>query len=141
MTASERMDPKLGPFSNLSQACFSGFDLAAKGYEPVLRTAARWNLELVGLATRRVRAWSELPGQIAQCRTPQDFAQLNVQYWQTAAQHYSEGARQLTALAAALAMPGVNGAWVKPAPGRDYITFPEPKAAAEEAPGRDRRAA
>jgi hypothetical protein len=135
------MDPKAGPFCNLSQGYFNGLDLAARGYEPMFRNAARWNLELMGLATRRTRAWLELPSRLAGCRTPQDLAQASLQYWQTAAQDYADGARRLSVAAGAFAVPGINGAWVKTAPGRDYITFAEPKPATEEAPRRDRRAA
>lgn len=141
MNASERMDPKAGPFCNLSQAYLSGLDVAARGYEPAFRSAARWNLELMGLATRRARAWLELPSRLARCRTPQDLVRENLRYWQTSAHDYADGAQRLTIAAGAFAMPGANGAWVKTAPGRDYITFAEPKPATEEAPRRDRRAA
>jgi hypothetical protein len=142
MNASERMDPKAGPFCNLSQAYLRGLDLAARGYEPVFKNAARWNLELMGLATRRARAWLELPSRLAQCKTPQDLVGENLRYWQTAAHDYAEGARLLAVAAAAFALPGAKGAWVaKSSPSRDYITFAEAKPAAQDAPPRDRRAA
>jgi hypothetical protein len=95
----------------------------------------------MGLATRRTRAWLELPGQLARCGTPQTLAQLSLQYWQTAAKDYGDAAGRLAAVAGALVVPGANGAWTRPAPSRDYITFAEPKADAEDGPRRDRRAA
>lgn len=141
MSGSERMDPKLGPFCNLGQAYFSGLDLLAKSYEPAFRNATRWNLELAGLATRRARAWLELPGRVAKCRTPQDLAQANLEYWQTAAKDYTDGAQRLAVAAGAFALPGLKGGWVKSAPGRDYITVTEAKPVAEDTPRHDRRAA
>lgn len=142
MSTSERGDPKAGPFCNLSQTYFTGMDWAAKAYEPMFKNAARWQLELMGLGTRRARAWMELPGEVVRCRTPQELAQLNLEYWQTAGQQYAESAQRLAVLGGQIAMPRINGEWAKAAaPGRDYITFPEPTPTADEAPRRDRRAA
>ena len=57
-----------------------------------------------------------------------------MQFWQTAAQDYSEGARRLTVAFGALAPPGFNVAWggTTVAPARDYITFAEQKPAATD---------
>ena len=75
MSASERSDPKAGPFVNLSQTYCNGLDVLAKSYEPVLKGAGRWNLEVMGFMTRRARAWLEIPARASQCKTPQDLAQ------------------------------------------------------------------
>jgi hypothetical protein len=144
MSAIERADPKAGPFCNLSQAYFSGLDTIAKGYEPAFKGAGRWNLELMGLMTRRAQAWLDIPARFSQCRTPQDLVLEQTRFWQAAARDYTEGARRLTVALGAAALPGFNGARGDgtAAPVRDYITFPEPKsAAAAEEPKRDRRAA
>ena len=147
MSGSERLDPKSGPLGNLGQACFSGFDVMMKGYEPALRGVGRWNLELMGLMTRRTQAWLEMPARAARCRTPQDLINEQMRFWQTAAQQYADGSHRLaTALGACAVMPGLNGAWggQAVAPTRDYITFPEPLAAEEGAQskrGDERKAA
>jgi hypothetical protein len=144
MGASERSDPKAGPFVNLSQTYCNGLDVLAKGYEPVLKGIGRWNLEVMGLMTRRTRAWLEIPARVSQCKTPQDLAREQLQFWQTAAHDYSEGVQRLTVAVSALVPPGLNGAWggKVAAPARDYITFAEPKpAAADQEPKRERRAA
>lgn len=143
MSASERGDPNAGPFCNLSQAYFSGLDMAAKGFEPTLRSAGRWNLELMSLATRRAQAWMEIPTRLSQCKTPQDLAKEQMRFWQVATHDYAEGVRRLTVAFGALAVPGFNGAWggKAVAPARDYITFAEAKPAAAEETKRDRRAA
>ncbi len=142
MSVGERIDPQSGPFGNLNQAYFNNLDAAAKGFEPVLRGAARWNLEVLGLMTRRVRAWAEIPSRLSQCRTPQDLVREQLQFWQTVAHDYTDGAQRLSVAFGGLAVPGLNGAHAGKdmAPERDYITFPEPKPAAEQ-PQRSRRAA
>ncbi len=142
MSAGERIDPKSGPFGNLGQVYLGNLDAVAKGFEPVLRGAGRWNLEVLGLMTRRARAWAEVPSRLSQCRTPQDLLREQLQFWQTAAHDYTDGAQRLSAAFGSLAMQGLNGAHVGKdmSPERDYITFPEPKPAADQ-PQRSRRAA
>ena len=143
MSASERGDPVAGPFGNLSQAYCTRLDQLAKSYEPALKNAGRWNLELMGLMTRRAQAWLEVPSRASQCKTPQDVVREQLRFWQTAAQDYTEGTKRLAAAFGALAAPGLNGAWggKTAEPGRDYITVAETKSAAAETQKRDRRAA
>jgi hypothetical protein len=139
MGANERGDPVAGPFGNLNGAWCGVLDQLARGYEPVLRNAGRMNLEVVGLMTRRAKAWLELPSRVSQCKTPQDLIGEQLRFWQTAAHDYTEGARRLAVTFSAFARPGLNGG-ADPTT-RDYITFPEPKAAAPDGQRRDRRAA
>lgn len=146
MSGSERLDPKAGPLGNLSQAYFGTLDKVMKGYEPALKGAGRWNLELVGLMTRRSREWLELPTRLTQCKTPIDVMNAQVRFWQTAASQYADASHRLAAAFGACGvMPYLNGAWGGEivSQTRDYITFPEPKESAPEtAPRRsDRRAA
>ncbi|NJO23765.1 MAG: hypothetical protein HC868_13605 [Sphingomonadales bacterium] len=93
----------------------------------------------MGLATRRARAWLEIPARISQCKTPQDLIREQLQFWQTAMHDYNEGARRLTIAFGAIAPVGLNGQAAPPA--RDYISFAETKASSEDAPKRERRAA
>ena len=146
MSGSERLDPKAGPLGNLSQAYFGTLDKFAKGYEPALKGVGRWNLELIGLYTRRSREWLDVPTRLTRCKTPVDVVNEQVRFWQTATAQYVEASHRLAAAFGACAVaPYFNGAWggETVAPARDYITFPEPKeTAAEAAPSRsDRRAA
>lgn len=143
MSASERIDPNAGPFVNLSQAYYGGLDALAKGYEPMLKSIGRWNLEVMGLMTRRARAWLEMPARVSQCKSPQDLLREQLQFWQTAAHDYSEGAQRLTVAFGALVPPAFNGVLSgKAVPqARDYINFPDSGPGVEEAPARERRAA
>ena len=142
MSANERGDPVAGPFGNLSQAWCCGLDQLARSYEPTMRNVGRINLELMGLMTRRAQAWLQIPTSASHCKTPQDLFAAQLKFWQTATHDYLEGARRLSATAAALARPGISAAWGDgPATSRDYITFPEPKANASDPAKPDRRAA
>jgi hypothetical protein len=131
MTGTERLDSKAGPLGNLY---FGGLDWMARGCEPALKGVGRWNLELVGLATRRSQAWLDVPSRLMQCKTPIDLVNEQIRFWQAAVSDYTEGSRRLSAAwGACAAMPKLNG--TQP---RDYMTFAEPNEAAKRA---DRRAA
>jgi hypothetical protein len=146
MSGSERLDPKAGPWGNLSQAYFGTLDKMMKGYEPALKGVGRWNLELLALTTKRSREWLEMPARLGCCKTPVDVVSEQMRFWQTATSQYMEAShRMAAALGACAVVPGFNGVWggetaQRP---RDYITFPEPKEGAGEAAAKhsDRRAA
>jgi hypothetical protein len=142
MSAGERSSSAAGPFVNLSQAYCNGLDVLAKSSEPLVKGVGRANLEVLGLFTRRTRAWLELPSRLSQCKSPQDLAQEQLRFWQNATLDYTEGAQRLATAFSALAPAGLNGAWnVKAAPSRDYISVQETRQVAGEAPRRERRAA
>ena len=122
---------------NLSQAYFGGLDTMVKGCEPALKGVGRWNLELIGLMTRRSQAWLEIPARLGQCKTPVDAFNEQMRFWQTAAADYADGSRRLAAAWGACAMmPKLNG--TQP---RDYITFAEPQEPAAAPKRGDRKAA
>lgn len=146
MSGNERSDPNSGPVVNLAQAYFSNLDTLMKASEPALKGVGRWNLEVASFVARRAQAWLEIPARLGRCKTPQDILSEQLRFWQMAAAQYADGSHRLTAaLGACAMMPGFNGAlaFSTAAPVRDYITFPEPKEAAEKVePKRsDRRAA
>jgi hypothetical protein len=126
MGGNERMDAKGGPLGNLSQAYFDGVDKMVRGCEPSLKGAARWNLELLGLMTRRSQAWMELPARVGRCKTPVDVYNEQMRFWQTAAADYTDGWRRLAAAWGACALlPKLNGALP-----RDYMAVAEPESGA-----------
>jgi len=98
---------------------------------------------MLGLMTRRTRAWLELPSLLGQCKSPQDLSREQMRFWQNAALDYAEGMQRLATAFTALAPAGLNGAWnaKAAAPARDYISVQEARQVAEEAPRRERRAA
>ena len=107
-----------------------------------------WQLEAMGLISRRVQAYMEIPSRLGQCRTPQDFANEQARFWQTALTQYSEGSQRLmSAWGQMVASPiGIGGGAGETKRDRDYLTFPEPKAASTapastQRPARERRVA
>ena len=107
---------------------WKSFGTMAGGAEPMLRNAARINLEVAGFAANRARAYADIPAVLARCRAPHDLFAAQMQFWQTANQEYMATARRIGeawqgALTAGQAAS--NGA---DAAMRDFITFPEPKA-------------
>ncbi len=122
-----------GPFQNVMNTYFGGFDAAAQGLEPAIKNVARANLEVLGFWNRRAQAWMEIPALMSRCRTPQDVMGMQTQFWQTAAAQYQDSSRKVMTLYAQ-AMPSMPFAGGKPRqPERDYITFPEPQTEATRA--------
>jgi hypothetical protein len=123
MSGSERLESKAGALGSLSQAYFGSLEMMVKGYEPALKGASRWNLELLGFSARRAQAWFGIAAQLSRCKTPVDIFNEQAKFWQAAVADYTDGSQRLTAAwSACAAMPKLNGA--QP---RDYITFTEPQ--------------
>jgi len=146
MSAVEHFGPLSGPFTNVGQACqayVGNLDVMARRFEPLAVAAARANLSLFGLMTRRAQAWLEMPTRLGQCRTPHDLVSEQLRFWQTAVHDYADATKRLTLAVGSLAAPGYVGAWGGKAatPLRDHLTFPDAKHTGGEAAKRNRRAA
>lgn len=120
-----KLDPVTGPYQNIFQAYFGNLDSAARGYEPAYKAMARGNLEVMGLVSRRARAYMELPARLASCRTPQELLNEQTHFWQTAYQNYTESARTMMTLWSSVLPFGGLLEQGMPKPVRDYISFPE----------------
>ena len=116
---------------------------SAVAVEPVMRSAARAQLEFSSLVGTRLKAWSSIPETLARCRTPVDLMQAQMAFWQAAGRDYTTASQHIMAAWASV-VPGVftgaDGDQVAP---RDFITFPEASDENEERrrPGTSRRAA
>jgi hypothetical protein len=125
-------------------AYWRSFGSSAQAAEPVLKSAARCNFELLSLTGRRARAYLELPATLSRCRSPQDLAAEQVRFWQTAAQQYAESGRGFMQAWNAMLTAGLKSSAGVDAVERDYITFAEPRqdeAAAQARKPGSRRAA
>lgn len=99
--------------------------MMAPGFEAVIKGVARWNLELVGLMSRRAQAYLEIPARLSQCRTPNDVLREQTQFVRTAVEQYMDSSRRLTGVATQM-MAGASAsgtATAKPRQ-RDYINVP-----------------
>lgn len=123
MQTDYKIDPAAGPVQNMFQTFCTGLDAAGFGFEPMMKAAARSNLEALALASRRTQAYMELPARLGQCRTPQDLATEQMRFWQTMTQHYTECCQHVMETWTSLARETGQRARSE----RDYITFPEPQ--------------
>ena len=116
--------------------------VSAQASAPIVKAAMRFNMELMSLTGRRMRAYLDLPSTLGRCRSPQDLAAEQMRFWQTAARDYSDSSRNAmeawtTLLSSSASL--TNGA--APAD-RDFMEFND--ARDDEAPARkqaSRRAA
>lgn len=125
---SERIDQALQP-------SLTGVETMMRGAEPALKSLMHWNTELMQLASRRGQAWMDIPRTLAACKSPQDMAGAQMQFWHSAMRDYAETSRRMMSLWTGVLMPSAKGTERAE---RDYITFPEPK---ETPRTQDRRAA
>lgn len=86
----QNLQPWSFPFASpMAMASFwQSFGGVAKATEPVMRTVAQTQCEAVGFAANRTRAWLDLPSTVSRCRTPQELAAAQMQFWQTASHEY-----------------------------------------------------
>jgi hypothetical protein len=63
---------------------------SAQSYEPMVKAAARANLEVMSLTSRRAQALMDLPNRLVGCRTPVEVMSVNMNFWQTAAKQYAD---------------------------------------------------
>jgi hypothetical protein len=82
-------------YSTASNLMMTSLTAATTRVEPVARSVANANIEVAGLMTRRARALMDTSSRITQCKTPQEFADANMQYWQAAAKDYMDVSRRI----------------------------------------------
>lgn len=116
-----------------------GFGLFAQAMEPIVRNAAKSNLEMMAFAANRSRAAMEVPQALARCRTPQDVFAAQARYIEAARDEYMGAAQRMgAAWQGALGQAaGIARAAIEP---RDYMELQEAPRA-EAAPAEQRRAA
>jgi hypothetical protein len=131
------------PIQSIFQMYFSGLESMSQAYDPFTKGIARAQLEFMGLMTRRAQAYMEIPSRLSQCRTPQDLASEQMQFWRTAYEEYAESMGRMTEAMASLGVPsfGFGPFGDSEHSAHDYITFPEPQEPARAGASRERKAA
>lgn len=114
-----------GPCQHMMQAFAGGLDTASQSWDPVVKSLAQVNLEVIGYWNRRAQAYLDIPAQLQQCRAPQDVAAAQMRFWQTAFTQQQDSSRKIMKLYAAAVpdLPSTEPKRSKPA--RVYITVPE----------------
>ncbi|WP_072369210.1 phasin family protein [Hyphomicrobium sp. NDB2Meth4] len=130
------------PTQSAFQFYFGGLDAFGHAYDPLLKGVARTQLEMLGFLNRRAQAYMQIPARVAQCRTPQDLINAQVQFWQAAYQDYTESAGRVTNAMAACSLPNLAAMVSEDVRNaRDYIAFPDTPEPAAPSRSRERKAA
>lgn len=117
----------LGPFQPFFHSPATGDLPTNLPFDNLMRQFARCQIEMQGLMSRRAQAYLEIPGRLANCRSPQELANEQARFWQTAYQQYTEcSQRMMNAWTQALTPVGGTSTAAEPR-ARDYLTFPEPR--------------
>jgi hypothetical protein len=74
---------------------WTSFGRPAEFAAPALKTVTTTNRETMRLANQRTRAYMALPGQLSQCRKPEDVVELQIRFWQDAMRDYQAGAETI----------------------------------------------
>ncbi|MEZ5815844.1 MAG: hypothetical protein R3D44_02025 [Hyphomicrobiaceae bacterium] len=142
-----REDKPVFPWAAFMQApgVWGAVGQTAQTAEPLMRGAARAQLEFSSLVGARMRAWAGIPEALSRCRTPIDLVQAQAAFWQTAARDYGSASRHVMAAWGSMLPGGFRDASSAEVEPRDFITFPEASDSADEPerrrPGASRRAA
>lgn len=118
------------------------FGMSAQASAPIVKAAMRFNMELMSLTGRRMRAYLDLPSTLGRCRSPQDLAAEQMRFWQAAARDYTDSSRNAMEAWGALLSSGANLANGAAPMDRDFMDFSEGRD--DDAPARkqaSRRAA
>ncbi len=131
------------PTQSAFQFYFGGLDAFGHAYDPLLKGVARTQLEMLGFLNRRAQAYMQIPARVAQCRTPQDLINAQVQFWQAAYQDYTESTGRVTNAMAACSLPNLAAMVSEDVRNaRDYIAFPDtPEPSTAPSRSRERKAA
>lgn len=74
----------LGPAEEAARSYWRASDVVFKGMHPVVKTALRANFEYAGFYFRQVRSASELPHEVAKCKSPTDMFGCVMRSWMCA---------------------------------------------------------
>lgn len=113
------------PQHSAFQFYFGGLEAFGQAYDPFLKGLARTQLEMLGFFNRRAQAYMQFPASVAQCRTPQDLANAQSQFWRSAYEDYTQSVGRVTSALASCApnLAALVSEEVRNA--HDYIAFPD----------------
>jgi hypothetical protein len=129
------------PAHDAFQMYFGGLEAFGQTYDPLLKGAARTQLEVLGFVNRRAQAYMQIPARAAQCRTPQDFFNAQAQFWRAVFEDYTESVGRVTDALAACALPNLTALSAEARNAHDYIAFPDTKEQPSSGRTRERKAA
>ncbi|MEQ1669465.1 MAG: hypothetical protein ABL893_01265 [Hyphomicrobium sp.] len=76
---------------------FESADLYSAMWQPLLKSAGRWHLEVSGLGMRHSQATLQLTRDLARCWTAGDIMAAHARYWDAVSAQVSESGQRLAA--------------------------------------------
>ncbi len=122
---------------------FEGADLVSSFWQPLMKSAGRWQLEVSGLAMKHSQAALRLSHELARCMSPVDVYAANVRYWEAVSSNVRQSQERIAASTVRTDEPqvtvGAPSDVVPLAAGsrtHDIIKLPDEAAASRAAPVR-----
>lgn len=109
-------------------------DVSEAMFQP-MRAIAIGQINTLALINRRLQACMTLPHELASCRSPNDFVQTNLRFFQMALRDYSDAVENIAKAWDETVSPPA-GDQARAAPRHDYLVLPngaDPSAEADEA--------
>lgn len=79
------------------QLILDGADMISSIWQPMLKAAGRWQLEVAGLGVKHGQAALQLSRDLTRCMTTGDVASAHMRYWNTVTMQYSQSSQRLAA--------------------------------------------
>lgn len=116
------------PTHDTFQLMFDTYDVFSSYWQPMIKAARRWQIEMANLSARQGQATLDYSQRLLRSASPADAVNETLSYWQKLFDNASESAQQLavSAVKAAQAPAGFHFMGNAPAkPARDIIVFDE----------------
>ena len=85
------------PAHDFFELMFQGTDMLSSYWQPYLKGAGRWQLEVAQFGARQTRAWIALSHQLAKARTPDDVSHAYRDYWNNVNACFEDASRNIAA--------------------------------------------
>ena len=79
------------------QLMFDSADMISSIWQPMLKSAGRWQLEVAGLGMKQGQAALQLSRDLSRCMTTGDIASAHMRYWNTVTLQYAQSSQRLAA--------------------------------------------
>ena len=83
------------PAHDVYEVMFQGADLVSSFWQPFLKGAGRWQLEMAQLATKQTRAALGFSHTLARSRSPDQLVEAYRNYWNEVSSFYSDASRNI----------------------------------------------
>lgn len=90
------------PTHDFFQFLFEGADMLSSFWQPVLKSAGRWHLEVAGLGIKHGQAAVKLSQDLARATSPMDAYAAHVRYWEAISSQFMQSQHRIVATTASI---------------------------------------